>query len=335
MPTGVTRILPFAAISAVLHAAAFMNVPEGVEIAVTPDGDTGPVSVRLVPSGATAPDPAAQSGVAGSIPETSRERVEPAESPPTTDGADKTAEPESHKPSEQAATEPDRVQAASVDRNTPKAKPKDTDQKRGETVSAEQDDAPVKSGPAPDTAEESTEDAASAKSETSTTPENTQASHAADAGKARESEPDKESSASRAAEEIAEAASGRNTSDESDAVKDDRQRKQEAGAEGRDDRAQLASRARQQVEIHFREQFRYPRIARQRGWEGRVVLTFRLQPDGRITDVEVTESSGRSILDENARQTLVHIQRVPEIADRLQSGALELEVPVTYRLQPV
>jgi hypothetical protein len=50
--------------------------------------------------------------------------------------------------------------------------------------------------------------------------------------------------------------------------------------------------------------------------------------------VEVTETSGRSILDENARQTLIHIQRVPEIADRLRGEPLELEVPVTYRLQP-
>ena len=46
------------------------------------------------------------------------------------------------------------------------------------------------------------------------------------------------------------------------------------------------------------------------------------------------ESSGRAVLDEDARQTLIHIQRIPELGARLQSGPLELEVPVTYRLQP-
>ena len=86
--------------------------------------------------------------------------------------------------------------------------------------------------------------------------------------------------------------------------------------------------------MHFRDRFRYPRIARQRGWEGRVVLGLRVQADGRISDVEVIESSGRAVLDEDARQTLIHIQRIPELGARLQSGPLELEVPVTYRLQP-
>lgn len=334
MPTGVTRILPFAAISAALHAAVLMNAPEGVEIAVTPDGDTGPVSVRLVPPGATTPDPAAQSGVAGSIPETSRDRNEPSESPPETDGADKAAVAESHRPSEQEAAEPDRVQAPSVDRSTPKSTPKDTAQKGTETVAAAEDEPSVESEATPDTAEESTKATASAKTETSDTPDNPEASDAAEADKARESASDEQSSAIRAAAETAEAPSRNTKADESEAVEGDRQGERESGSEGADDRAQLASHARQQVEIHFRDRFRYPRIARQRGWEGRVVLTFRLQPDGRITDVEVAESSGRSILDENARQTLIHIQSVPEIADRLQGEALELEVPVTYRLQP-
>ncbi len=330
MPPGVTRILPFAVISAALHAAVLMNAPERLEIAVTPGGDTGPVAVRLVPAGATTPDPATQSGVAASIPEPSRERDEQPDPSATTaeaDRADENPADASSGSAEQETTELDRVQAASPDRIRTDVAPTDTDQARTDTSGS------AKKEPS----EESARSAAATQTVTSDTPDTPQAPEASETAEQAETpEPtqDEDASATESAARTVETTDHTAERDRSDAPEDETKAEKQSGAEGADDRAQLASRARQQVEIHFRDRFRYPRIARQRGWEGRVVLTFRLQPDGRITDVEVSESSGRSILDENARQTLIHIQRIPELADRLGPEPLELEVPVTYRLQP-
>ncbi len=337
MPAGVARILPFALISAALHAAVLMSAPERLEIAVTPAGDTDSFAVRLVPSGPTTPDPAAQSGVAGSLPEPSRAQSRQSEPAPTAKSADKATVDASPRPSVQDVTKPDRVQAALADRVTTEAAPTDANQQRADTAATEKTEQPDKSRRNPDAAEESAEAATAAKTGTSDAPDTPQAPDASDNDeKSGTPEPTQaeDANATNADTGTAKATGHTPKPDDSEAVQDEKQAGEQSGAEGADDRAQLASHARQQVEIHFRDRFRYPRIARQRGWEGRVVLSFRLQPDGRITDVEVSETSGRSILDENARKTLIHIQRVPELADRLGREPLELEVPVTYRLQP-
>lgn len=309
MSSGVARILPCAAISAVLHAAVLMNVPERVEIAATPGDHASAVAVRLVPSRATPSDAAAQSGVAGSRPAPSHERNEQPDSAPG-DREEKTPAAESYRPSEQGGTGPDPLQAAPDDRTTTETAPNDTDRKRAETVASEKNEPARESGTTPDMAAESNQVASTPKTGTSDTPDAPKASAASEANGPREpARPDK-------------------------ASEGDMQAEKQSDAEGTDDRAQLASHARQQVQIHFRDRFRYPRIARQRGWEGRVVLAFRLQPDGRITDVEVTESSGRRLLDEDARETLLGIKRVPDVARQLADQPLELEVPVAYRLVP-
>ena len=48
----------------------------------------------------------------------------------------------------------------------------------------------------------------------------------------------------------------------------------------------------------------YPRMARMRGQEGRVVLTASVAADGRVTGVNVTQTSGHSLLDRSAVQTV-------------------------------
>lgn len=340
MPTGVTRMLPFAFISAAIHAAVLMHAPERLEIAVTPGGDTGPVAVRLVPSGATTPDPATQSGVAGSIAESSREQSRPSEPAPAFESPDEATMDESSKPSEPDATDSDRVQAALAERAVTEATPTDTARKRADSADIENTEQRDESRPKPNAATGVANAAASPETRTADTPDTSEKPEASetsattDTARTPESTQADDTGATNADSGTVDATERISKSDASEVPEDDREAEARSGAEGADDRAQIASRARQQVEIRFRDRFRYPRIARQRGWEGRVVLTFRLQPDGRITDVEVAESSGRSILDENARQTLIHIQRVPEIAERLGPEPLELEVPVTYRLQP-
>jgi protein TonB len=49
---------------------------------------------------------------------------------------------------------------------------------------------------------------------------------------------------------------------------------------------------------------RYPELARLRGWEGTVLLRLMIAADGRVTNVEVAESSGYPILDAEAVTTV-------------------------------
>ncbi len=106
-----------------------------------------------------------------------------------------------------------------------------------------------------------------------------------------------------------------------------------AASDGGDGRGQLAGRA-QYLKKHFRyikdriqRSICYPRIARKRGWEGRVVVSFVVCEDGRVQDMRIVESSGFSVLDKNA-MAAVH-EAVPFPRPPVRA---ELIVPVVYRL---
>jgi len=60
--------------------------------------------------------------------------------------------------------------------------------------------------------------------------------------------------------------------------------------------------AKPHVEVN--EPPRYPRMARQRGYEGRVILSLQISAEGRVTGIEILQSSGHSILDESARRAI-------------------------------
>jgi len=49
----------------------------------------------------------------------------------------------------------------------------------------------------------------------------------------------------------------------------------------------------------------YPRIARQMGWQGKVIIAFIVSIDGNAKNIEIRESSGIELLDRNA-VTAVH-----------------------------
>ncbi|WJW75152.1 TonB family protein [Thiohalobacter sp. IOR34] len=95
--------------------------------------------------------------------------------------------------------------------------------------------------------------------------------------------------------------------------------------------APSSARLLAEVRLALARHFRYPPLARRRGWEGEVRLGFTLNPDGRIEDVRVTRSSGYRLLDRSAREALSRVGRVSLAAWRL-GAARELELPVQYRL---
>ena len=96
--------------------------------------------------------------------------------------------------------------------------------------------------------------------------------------------------------------------------------------------ASLAS-IRQQVQTELARHFHYPNTAIRRNWSGTVEVVFRVEPDGRVYDVRMKKSSGRSILDEAALQAMQKVERIPLDPQLKLAHAVELALPVIYRLQ--
>lgn len=77
---------------------------------------------------------------------------------------------------------------------------------------------------------------------------------------------------------------------------------------------------------------RYPALARQRGWEGTVLLGLTVEPDGQLERVHVARSSGYDVLDRSALHAARRIGRLTEIGARLNGRATDVSLPVIYRL---
>jgi protein TonB len=76
----------------------------------------------------------------------------------------------------------------------------------------------------------------------------------------------------------------------------------------------------------------YPRLARLRGWEGRVVVKFTLGPDGRVEQVSLQDGSPHELLNEAALD-LIRSRKRFEAPPAGSAAPLVLRVPVVYSLQ--
>jgi protein TonB len=89
---------------------------------------------------------------------------------------------------------------------------------------------------------------------------------------------------------------------------------------------------RRVIRLRLAGEFRYPVLARRRGWEGEVVLAFRVDAEGRIGNVRIANSSGFGLLDSAARDALLRVATVALADGRRPGAALDLTLPVIYRL---
>ena len=78
-------------------------------------------------------------------------------------------------------------------------------------------------------------------------------------------------------------------------------------------------------------QLNYPAIARRKGWQGVVKLELLIESDGHISALHVEETSGYSLLDKAALQSL-QLAHVPDAAQWLNGKSVSIIVPVEYRL---
>ena len=86
------------------------------------------------------------------------------------------------------------------------------------------------------------------------------------------------------------------------------------------------------VSTELARYFQYPAIARERGWEGKVVLGFSLQANGHLDGIHIARSSGYHVLDESARDALGKVSAIADARQWLQGHTIDMQLPVVYRL---
>jgi protein TonB len=97
--------------------------------------------------------------------------------------------------------------------------------------------------------------------------------------------------------------------------------------------ADTLNRIKARLYTDLARHFDYPGIARQRGWEGRVMLAVNVASDGQLQQIRVARSSGFAILDDSALQSLRQVDRIGEAVALLNGRMLAMQIPVIYRLQ--
>ena len=85
---------------------------------------------------------------------------------------------------------------------------------------------------------------------------------------------------------------------------------------------------KQRIEAHRR----FPRWARERGFEGTVHLSFIVLVDGQAQDINVVHSSGFNILDDEAVSTVRRASPFSPIPPALNLSRLAIEVAIVFML---
>ena len=82
----------------------------------------------------------------------------------------------------------------------------------------------------------------------------------------------------------------------------------------------------------FQANFYYPTIARRNHWQGTLEISLRILPNGQLTNIQVIKTSGYSILDTAAIDTLKTAHILPLAKDGLNGKYFDLILPIEYRL---
>lgn len=78
---------------------------------------------------------------------------------------------------------------------------------------------------------------------------------------------------------------------------------------------------------------RYPRVAMDNNWEGRAVVRMVIGPNGLISSVSVTTTSGHQILDKQAIDMIQKAKPLVQIPAALRGKEFSVEIPVIYSLK--
>jgi periplasmic protein TonB len=78
---------------------------------------------------------------------------------------------------------------------------------------------------------------------------------------------------------------------------------------------------------------RYPRIAQDNNWEGRVELRIAFAESGAISSMTVKKGTGRAVLDEEAQAMIRSAHPLATLPPALRGKAFTLEIPVDFSLR--
>ncbi len=78
--------------------------------------------------------------------------------------------------------------------------------------------------------------------------------------------------------------------------------------------------------------FEYPWLARQRGWQGQVLLSLHVASNGDLSGWKVVQTSGYRTLDQSALKAARRIEHLPQAEHWLNGASLEVRLPVQYKL---
>jgi protein TonB len=77
----------------------------------------------------------------------------------------------------------------------------------------------------------------------------------------------------------------------------------------------------------------YPRAARTRRDEGKVVVSFVIRKTGRLEDIRIARSSGSDLLDGAALKTIRRVDPFRPLPDELGKESWALAVPIAFSLK--
>ena len=99
-----------------------------------------------------------------------------------------------------------------------------------------------------------------------------------------------------------------------------------------DDGDALRKRLNSSLQRALIAHFEYPPIARRRGWEGVVQIGVRVEANGHLSRLRLVATSGHTLLDRAALQSLGHVDRLKDSVDWLKGRHIDMILPVRYQL---
>ena len=84
-----------------------------------------------------------------------------------------------------------------------------------------------------------------------------------------------------------------------------------------------------QIRVEFSRHFKYPSRALRKSIEGEVILSFRLDANGLISNITIAESSGYGILDRAAIRSLNKVEPLNDVP----SSGFGFTLPVIYKIK--
>lgn len=101
---------------------------------------------------------------------------------------------------------------------------------------------------------------------------------------------------------------------------------------GAQDSQALQNYLRGVLQTELSRHLRYPQLARERGWQGTVVVGVTIAPDGELIATRLFHSSGHALLDEASLTGLSRVRSLPMQTAVRGTDPVEVILPILFRL---